>query len=124
MNAITFILPLPPPELSPNARGHYRKKAPKTKAARNLAYGLALETSLTKDRTQFPFRKARMVIHWYCKTARLIDNDNAIASLKAYRDGIADAGILINDNHIKELSIDVNKDASNPRVEITLIELP
>lgn len=49
------------------------------------------------------------------------DDDNASASCKAFRDGIADA-LGVDDNTLKLLEIPTfGLDRKNPRVEITLI---
>jgi hypothetical protein len=60
----------------------------------------------------------------YFKTAAYRDDDNADAACKAYRDGIADA-LGIDDRQLPKLALSTfHKDATNPRVEITLHVLP
>ena len=120
MNTITITLPLPARELSPNARVHWARKA---KAARSAKIGAYALTVNKYGKAIIPWRKARIQIRWYHKTLRFPDNDNCIGWCKAYRDGMCAAGYLQDDRDIKEISIDINKDSANPRVEITLSEI-
>jgi len=81
-------LPWPSRNLSPNARCHWAVKAKSIKEARNVARILTLQA--------FKLRKPRWSaaeLHWefHPKTANKPDGDNAESSVKAYRDGIADA---------------------------------
>jgi Holliday junction resolvase RusA-like endonuclease len=58
------------------------------------------------------------VFYWPDKRRR--DDDNASASLKAYRDGVADAGLVSDDSSIRALPAVLDMDKQNPRVQITL----
>lgn len=83
---IEFALPWPPKELSPNAREHWGRKARVTKQARHTAGVIAHVASVRKDHA------ARSLTFTFAPPdRRKRDDDNLIASLKAYRDGIADA---------------------------------
>jgi crossover junction endodeoxyribonuclease RusA len=90
---IKLTLPWPHKDLSPNGRAHHFAKARAAKAARLLAWGLTLEAMKGRQPTS-----EAIALHWdfHPKTANLPDGDNAEASVKAYRDGIADA-LGIND---------------------------
>lgn len=66
------------------------------------------------------WKKARVLIDWYHKTARFLDRDNIIASCKAYIDGFADAGLIADDVGVTYEPVGRFKDAKNPRVEITI----
>jgi hypothetical protein len=93
MTEATITIPmLPDRALSPNSRAHWREKATAARELRECAgwatYGqvpdslivrLAYGTSIIMD----------VEIQWCCRRKRM-DDDNAWASLKAARDGIAD----------------------------------
>lgn len=83
----TFDLPWPDKLLSPNARVHWRRKSPLTKAARTTAATLAGAAFPTKP--EWPSATVAMVFHPPDNRRR--DRDNLIASMKAANDGIADA---------------------------------
>ncbi len=81
-------LPWPDKDLSPNARIHWRRKAPKVKAARHAAWALTLEAGA---RTMSVSAAPRIGIEFRPPDHRRRDADNCMASLKASLDGIADA---------------------------------
>lgn len=86
---ITVTLPWPNKALSPNAPGqHWAKKRRATKAAFGIAWALTLE-ALKGEKVDW----SAVRLHWqfHPKTANRVDDDNAEASCKAYRDGIAKA---------------------------------
>ena len=64
-----------------------------------------------------------MEIIFYHKTRRCMDRDNILASLKAVLDGFSDAGLWIDDRECMFMPVARDKDAKNPRVEITVSEL-
>jgi hypothetical protein len=66
--------------------------------------------------------KAVIQFDFYFKTVRFLDPDNAVASCKAIIDGIADSGVVGNDRHMWPDRPTMQKDAANPRVEITVME--
>lgn len=88
---VTFLWP--DKRLSPNARLHYRQLATVKKSARDDAMWT------TKAQLPLQARQAlaqgedaiAMTISFYPPDARHRDDDNAIASFKATRDGLADA---------------------------------
>lgn len=67
-----------------------------------------------------PYDNAVVSIRYYNKTARTIDRDNIIASLKAAFDGFTDAGIWDDDRDSIYLPPQRFKDAEKPRVEIEI----
>jgi crossover junction endodeoxyribonuclease RusA len=90
VETVRVILPWPAKELSPNARAHFMAKSRATKRARHTAWGLMLEALKGRD----PKLAGQPVgLNWtfHPKTANRVDDDNALAACKAYRDGIADA---------------------------------
>jgi crossover junction endodeoxyribonuclease RusA len=120
MTDFSFTIPLPHKGLSPNARSHFRTLAALKKAARQLSSVLA-GGNLRGKRPQWVLAETR--IKWYTKTVRHPDPDNALASLKATWDGLKDAGLILDDNYLQHMPIVFAKDASNPRVEITVTQL-
>lgn len=120
---LTITLPLPPKELSPNhtigSRGGRMAKARKIKQYRTAAM-VAMLSALPggyKPR----FERAEVRIQWFHKTMRFPDPTNITGWLKAAFDGITDSGFIADDNHLSPLPPEIEKDASNPRVELTLI---
>lgn len=92
-------LPFPDARLSPNARVHWRVLARVKKTARMAAHVLTLELGgIDELRKHFagdfgiPIR-----LLFFPPTNHKRDLDNALSSMKAYLDGIADA-LKVNDN--------------------------
>ena len=116
-------LPLPDRAVSPNAqRGNSRIsaviKSARIKAHRYRAW--AGTKSAVAARTPTPaFAGYSLAFHW--PTAAYRDDDNADASCKAYRDGIASA-LGMDDRHLRKLALSTHaKDKDHPRLEITLL---
>lgn len=82
---MTIILPWPSTDLTPHAKGGWRKKAKATKAAREAAFWLAKEA---KVRTN-PKAVLRVTYHPPDRAKR--DCANMHGRMKAAIDGIADA---------------------------------
>jgi Holliday junction resolvase RusA-like endonuclease len=118
MTSITITLPLPDRKLSPNARCHWRAKAPVTKQHRRAAGLKAWETLANQPPPHW--KLAKMQVKAYFPTKRFPDFDNFGAMLKAYRDGLEDAGIIENDKGLRPDCPEFFKDAEKPRVEITI----
>lgn len=114
----TLQLPIPDRRLSPNARSHWWAKSVLTKAGRTAARIEALR--VLDGRLPPKWIKARMRVTLFHRTKRTPDPDNFIASLKAYCDGIADAGIVVNDRGLwPERPVFVQVDRL-PRIEIEI----
>lgn len=78
-----ILLPWPSPDLSPNARVHWRTKWKASKAAKETAYYTTLEAKVR------PCDRFRLV---FCPPDnRARDLDNLIASMKPALDGMAKA---------------------------------
>ena len=99
-DAIQATIPLPPCDLSPNARVHWAKRAKATKAHRFAAY-----VQFVAARREAKWKHMRPVIvdieYRCCKAAKgykPLDAQNALSSLKAAFDALADAGIVPNDS--------------------------
>jgi hypothetical protein len=112
---MTITLPLPHQKLSPNARVHWARKSVITRRHRALAWAAtreALGCGLPR------FRGYSLA--FYYVDARRRDDDNAEASCKAYRDGIAQA-LGIDDHELPKVVLSTfTIDRENPRLEITL----
>lgn len=87
------LLPWPDKRLSPNARMFYRKLAEVKKLARDTAHKETLAQLPLQARQSVAQGEERipLTITFFPPDKRLRDDDNMVASFKAYRDGIADA---------------------------------
>lgn len=117
MDAVLIItLPLPARGLSPNARGHWRQRHRLTKQARNVAKLRTLEAIEGKN----PPEVSKYLLRFYFPDARRRDDDNAAASCKAYRDGIADA-LRMDDSGLRMMREPAMlTDSQSPRLEVYL----
>jgi len=125
MNSITISLRLPPKEMSPNykawTRGSSFAKNRAKKADTELAQLVTLEAL---GRRKAPmWKKATLDAVFYWPTMGFPDDDNAIGSLKGFRDGIAKAGVVTNDRILKHRDTTFLKDKDDPHVEITITEV-
>lgn len=84
---ITVILPWPASCLSPNARGHWTKKAAAAAKARRDA---AILCQMQGARA-LPWAAMSVALEFRAPTRRAYDLDNALSSCKSLLDGIADA---------------------------------
>lgn len=92
-NVMRVWIPIVPgPELNPNTRVHWAKRARVARDAR-LATRLAVADMLRGLPAVLP-QEGRLVLSWrilWGKSRRFLDPDNAMSSLKPYIDGCADA---------------------------------
>lgn len=116
-----LIVPFPPRELSPNWRGHWKPKNDATGSYRKLCWALALEAKLKVPEYAGKDGKIFVRLDFFPPSRQELDDDNAPASFKAGRDGIADA--LKTDD--KRFKTDPHLH-TEPRscVVVTLIEKP
>lgn len=80
-----MMLPWPPRALSPNARTHWRKKAPIAKAYKAACWALAKEAGMVVPGVE----KIALWLDFYPPDRRARDDDNLIAAFKSGRDGLA-----------------------------------
>lgn len=99
-----LVLPWPDRALHPNARSHWAAKAKATKAARTHAHLLAAACGWGK--ATLPEGRLHLWWDFYPPDRRRRDDDGLLSSMKAARDGIADA-----------LRIDDNRFVSHPFVK-------
>ena len=118
MNQILIILPIPAAGLSANARLHWRAKSKLAKAARANAEMLARAALGPRTPPRWEKVDVETVIYW--PTAARHDKDNTRSRLKAAFDGFTDAGIWVDDSGIVNDPVRNEKDAKNPRVEVTV----
>jgi crossover junction endodeoxyribonuclease RusA len=87
---IAITLPWPPRSLSPNARVHWSRKARDAKHARQVAGWCVREAGIRPGDFDIP---GKLKVTWVFQEPdkRRRDDDNLISSVKAFRDGVADA---------------------------------
>ena len=124
---LTLYLPVPARACSPNARrgesrGAAIRKSKIIKAHRLLAR-LAMAKAILLEGLPADVRFTGYCLDFFFRTAAFRDDDNADASIKAYRDGIASA-LRMNDRDLRKCRLSTyQKDAECSRVEITLMKL-
>jgi crossover junction endodeoxyribonuclease RusA len=112
-------LPWPSPDLSPNARVHWAKKARAAKKARSLAGWTAVQ-----HRQMECFKNQQLLVSaiFSPPDGRPRDTDNMLASVKPYFDGIAD--VIGVDDSKWQLAIqrEEPRPLGNVRIQIEVIE--
>ena len=123
-----YVVPLPPKEMSPNARVHFRVKSKAVQehrqAAIEAAQTYAYEHKQMYGRTPQVLACCFVRICLYKKTVARPDPDNIIASMKAAIDGLRRGGIFTDDADLIYLPSRWGKDALNPRAEIHVYSGP
>ena len=99
MNPIIIDLPLPPDCLHPNARPNRWGKAKAVASARGTAKLVAMAS---RPKSPLKFACYRLVF----RLPRKRDYDGLGAWVKAYIDGIVDAGVLIDDSEFRPIGIE------------------
>jgi crossover junction endodeoxyribonuclease RusA len=118
--AVSFGLPFPAKILWPNGRGHWAEKARAVKSARKAAWAAALAAGVKSLPASDGYAIAVTV---YPKTQNAIDADNAVASLKATLDGIADA-LGVDDRTFDTPSISFGEPIKGGLLSLTLTVSP
>ena len=95
MKSWAFTIPLPASPYTPNqSKGqHWRSLAARTKLIRQTVQ-LAAKSEANRLKPSPPTGPRDLTIVWHRTTGRLLDDDALAPSMKACRDGIADAGWL------------------------------
>ena len=123
METLRIVLPLPPKELSPNARVHWGRKARMSKRYK-LSAGAATDWALSEaGNPEGIWDTAKLKVCLYNRTAHRRDGDNLIASMKSAFDGIA-ISLGVDDARWVHLPPMQEKDAKDPRVEVLVHYLP
>lgn len=95
MEQVVIFLPLPESALFPNDKSHWRVKARQTKLARWRANCAAREAMGVFPGPQW--RRVVLIPRFAFPGRCRFDPTNLMASLKAYIDGLQDAGVILND---------------------------
>lgn len=111
----TVTIPWPDKALSPNARTHWSVKAKAAKSYRKACWALALQAKL-KVNWDGPIY---LTLIFCPPTNRARDDDNLLASLKAGRDGLADA-LKIDDKRFTVRKIEIGSVTPNGMVRVWL----
>jgi Holliday junction resolvase RusA-like endonuclease len=127
MRELTITRPLPPKELSPNARVHWRVKARATAIYREGSCLRARQVIAWKefDSKGMPWQKAIAWEVFYFPDKRKRDYRNFEQRMKPFYDGLKDAGVIVDDDreHLSHEPTEFKIDRDNPRVEITVREV-
>ena len=114
-----LVLDLPPRALSPNLRVHWAQKAKAAKYYRTLAMVVARNAV---GRAGPEWERAEVRTTFYFPDRRRRDRDNHMAMLKPAWDGLVDARVLTDDQHLIQHPPTMAVDKARPRVEIELTE--
>lgn len=116
----------PARELSPNARVHWAQRARAVSVARQVAFGATHQSVDEATRQQIAAHQHigyRIQIAWEKGRKGARDEDNALASCKAFLDGIADA-LEIDDARLHVRGISFDRTSRTGVVTVTLLEEP
>ena len=117
MDRVVISITLPCLALSPNGRVHWGAKQRATRQQRMAAWGLTLQAIGRNDAPRWT--AATVKVTYFYKVHGTRDRDNALAKLKAAFDGMADAGLVVNDSAFTYLPVGESEiDRRNPRVQI------
>ena len=119
----TVCLPLPPRQLSPNARCHWRTRHRHAKRYKTECRRETIEVLVKDRRPKTDWSNARLQATFYYKDKRRRDRDNMAAMLKYAYDGIASA-LGVDDYGFRPQMPEVAVDKKRPRVEIVVMEGP
>lgn len=114
---LKVVLPWPARVLSPNARAHWAVKRRAVQEARRFAHAEAFYKSQGARAT--PLGKIEYRCSFYPPDRRARDEDNLVASMKSYLDGVADA-LRVNDAKFHLLEPFVGEPCKPGRVELDL----
>lgn len=124
--SVLIVLPLPPPELSPNrksgSRGGRMATMRATQDYRQRAERAARQLQVESG----PWARATVQARFFHRAKRRRDDVNFLASLKPAYDGLVDAGLLEDDDaaHLTTLGATFGTDRDAPRVELVVSRLP
>ncbi len=126
MHTLTIILPIPPRVLNENVHvPHWAIRSRAVKAYKAAAY-FAMLNAINRNSKfcqALPLDFVRIVPTMFFATKRRRDDDNWTPALKAYRDGIAKAGVVVDDEFITTLPPALKVNKQRPRVELLIQEI-
>ena len=114
-------LPWPPSELTPNGRCHWARKARFVKAARtDASYSTFVARCKAGAKLDPKTIKTVFISYMFCPPSRRKrDDDNLIAAMKPYRDGIAER-LGVDDNCFRTVDTSFGNVHKGGRVLATL----
>lgn len=112
VTAIGFWLPLPPKELSPNARVHWAAKARAVKKYRSDAWLCAAGSCAPNKAPKWVRATMQATFNFHRNGRR--DKDNFAAMLKPVADALMDAGVIVDDCGLSHDAIEFTVDKSQP----------
>lgn len=118
--SMQLVLPVPPRQLSPNARCHWRVVAKHKKAYKTTCLLLACDMVNKMIGGKPPRWKSATIRYSAHFKSRAWDDDNLIGAMKYARDAIADAGIVENDRGFTTLPVESFGYSKNPRIIVTI----
>ena len=119
-----ILLPHPPAALNPNGnRAHYMRISAARKKARAFAAEatvklLEQEVGCTLSHAEIPTTYRIIWNHWGTQQP---DDDNVVARIKSYKDGICDA-LQINDKTLRLRGVDFIRDKTTAKTLTIIIE--
>ena len=116
---ITVVCPLPPRQLSPNSRCHWRTRHKHSKKYREACRVACFTELVSRRRGDVAWSHARLQATFFYKDKRRRDRDNMAAMLKYAYDGIA-AALGVDDYGFRPQMPEVTVDKDDPRVEIVV----
>ncbi len=117
--ALKITVAMPPHELSPNARCHWRVLA-KQKKIHKWSSIVRVRDAIAHAKG-LPYASATIKYEAFYP-AKPWDDDNLIAAMKYARDAFATVGIVPDDNVFTTLPVVSHGYDKNPRVEVTIME--
>lgn len=117
---LLIVLGMPHKALSPNARAHWAAKSKQVKHARIEAKFSAISAMNRAGCKNFPLASATVKATFHFKTNRRRDRDNLQGSLKAVFDGLADAGMVVNDSQFTPLPCEIRVDPTRSTEYVSL----
>ena len=116
---LTITLPLPAAGLSPNSRLHWAAKSRLVRDYRGAA-AIVTRDAMNRAKIKGGWERATVRPVFYKRVNRRADADNALSSLKAAIDGLADAGLIRDDSGLTYLPVEFRVDSRSPRVELVV----
>jgi crossover junction endodeoxyribonuclease RusA len=114
---MTLTLPWPDSRLLPNRKLHWAIKGRASRQARWIAWAEAFK------KTHPRIKSCTAVVTFHPPDKRRRDLDNLLRACKPYWDGMVDAGLLVDDSCIREISVRMAEPSKDSRVEIELTEV-
>ena len=113
---------LPPPEYSPNWRGHWAQRYQAETVYGNAVYYSSVDARNRASLWQ-PFTKARLDLTFVFPYRRVRDEDNLRARFKPGQDALVQAGLLVGDSPDSLTMGKVTVEVDRKRAPLTIIEL-